>query len=210
MSGIDNNKSGEHQPLWCYSDALINSADFICNNCLKVKSSLYLSVFETKQKNVHIRKNKICTYAKFLKKSRFFGIFFATGLWGTRAMRRRQFYSANGFVSKIERQMFFSIGGHRMSKTLKQIGKQSSKKRPDLKGDQAVKMQKFGGEKISSTDIANICLSLEVAVISGIHTSAVLLNNDFTCGLAAMADDIISSTSSNFADNLSNSDASSS
>ncbi|KAL4561705.1 hypothetical protein LXL04_033878 [Taraxacum kok-saghyz] len=38
--------------------------------------------------------------------------------WGTRAMRRRQFYSANGFVSKIERQMFFSMAGHRMSKTL--------------------------------------------------------------------------------------------
>ncbi|KAL4562476.1 hypothetical protein LXL04_034682 [Taraxacum kok-saghyz] len=42
--------------------------------------------------------------------------------WGTRAMHRQQIFSAVCFFSKIERQMFFSMGGHRMSKTLKRIG----------------------------------------------------------------------------------------
>ncbi|KAL4567297.1 hypothetical protein LXL04_022877 [Taraxacum kok-saghyz] len=40
-------------------------------------SELYLSVFETTQKNVHICKKHFCTYAKFLKKKFiFFGNFF--------------------------------------------------------------------------------------------------------------------------------------
>lgn len=58
---------------------------------------------------------------------------------------------------------------------------------------------------LSPGDAVKLRLSSEVAVMTGIHTSAVQLKRDCTCGSAAMVDDIISSTSSNFADNLSNS-----
>lgn len=46
-----------------------------------------------------------------------------------------------------------------------------------------------------------------MAVITGIHTSDVLLRRDWTWGSSAMAKDIILSTSSNFDDSLSNSAA---
>lgn len=58
---------------------------------------------------------------------------------------------------------------------------------------------------LSAGDAVNLRLSSEVAVMTGSQTSAVELKSDFTCGSAAMVDDIISSTSSNFADNLSSS-----
>lgn len=57
----------------------------------------------------------------------------------------------------------------------------------------------------SSLATVKVRLSSEVAVMTGIHTSAVLLKRDCTSGSEAMVEDIISSTSSNFADNLSNS-----
>lgn len=58
---------------------------------------------------------------------------------------------------------------------------------------------------LSAEDAVNLRLSSEVAVMTGSQTSAVELKSDFTCGSAAIVDDIISSTSSNFADNLSSS-----
>lgn len=58
---------------------------------------------------------------------------------------------------------------------------------------------------LSPIDVVKLRLSSEVAVITGIHTSAVPLKSDCTSGSEAIVDDIISSTSSNFADNLSNS-----
>lgn len=64
----------------------------------------------------------------------------------------------------------------------------------------------FGSVSSSPTaDAVKLRRSSALAVITGIHTSAVLLKSDCTCGSAAMAVDIISSTSSNLADNLSNS-----
>ena len=61
------------------------------------------------------------------------------------------------------------------------------------------------GIVLSPGEAVKVRLSSELAVITGIHTSAVSLRSDRTCGSSAMADDIISSTSSNFADSLSNS-----
>ncbi|KAL4585814.1 hypothetical protein LXL04_010440 [Taraxacum kok-saghyz] len=60
---------------------------------------MYLSVFKTKQKNVHICKKIFCTYAKFLKKKIAFSeFFFATGLVFERflAPRSRFFEKVNG------------------------------------------------------------------------------------------------------------------
>ena len=62
-----------------------------------------------------------------------------------------------------------------------------------------------GSQLSSSIGAVKLRLSSEVAVITGIHTSAVLLRRDRTSGSADMVEDIISSTSSNFADSLSNS-----
>ena len=58
---------------------------------------------------------------------------------------------------------------------------------------------------LSPVEAVKLRLSSVVAVMTGIHTLAVPLKSDRTCGSAAMVVDIISSTSSNFADNLSNS-----
>lgn len=57
----------------------------------------------------------------------------------------------------------------------------------------------------SSPTEAKLRRSSAVAVITGIHTSAVPLKRDCTAGSAAIAEDIISSTSSSLADSLSNS-----
>ena len=62
-----------------------------------------------------------------------------------------------------------------------------------------------GYQLSSSIGAVKLRLSSEVAVITGIHISAVLLRRDRTSGSADMVEDIISSTSSNFADSLSNS-----
>lgn len=66
-------------------------------------------------------------------------------------------------------------------------------------------MLPFASALSSPLDAVKVRLSSDVAVITGSQTSAVLLKRDFTCGSAAMAEEIISSTSSSFADNLSNS-----